>query len=191
MRPFVLAQRPAIAAIDAFLSPAERDALEDRGGDWAAIGRARPTHDETGFSWEMPIPGDPLLAAVCARVDAAVGVPDAFHDSLRFRRYGPGEHLPPRLDHDHADGHSLVLTALLVIDAPRLGGETHFPHAEGGPLFLPAVPGRLLWWWNVLPDGRPDPASVHAATPVVRGQKVTLTRFVYHPDSAPLPAALP
>jgi prolyl 4-hydroxylase len=182
-----LSDSPAVFAIDGFLSLAEREALEDRGGDWARIAAAGSKHDATGFSWELPIVGDALVEAVCARVDAAVGLSDAFHDTLRFRRYSPGEGHPAHLDHYRAIGHSLVLTAMLVLEAPRAGGETVFPHATGGPLAVVPVPGRLVWWWNVRADGRPDPASLHLGDGVRRGQKVTLTRFVYRPEGEALP----
>ncbi len=187
MRAVRLKSLPAVFVSDGSLSLAAREALQDRGGDWARIAAAGSKHDATGSSWELPIIGDAPVEAICARVDAVVGLSDALHDPLRFHRDSPGEGHPAHLDHDRAVGHALVLRAMLVLEAPRAGGETVFPHATGGPLAGVPVPGRLVWGWNVRADGRPDPASLHVGDGVRRGQKVTLTRFVYRSEGEALP----
>ncbi|MFM6830341.1 MAG: 2OG-Fe(II) oxygenase, partial [Novosphingobium sp.] len=42
---------------------------------------------------------------------------------------------------------------------------------------IPPQPGALLIWNNMKPDGTPNPNSMHAGMPVVRGTKYVLTKW--------------
>ena len=54
------------------------------------------------------------------------------------------------------------------------GGHTFFPEIEAA---IEPEPGVLLIWNNALPDGTPNEATLHAGTPVVKGQKYVLTKW--------------
>lgn len=134
-------------------------------------------HDDCGESLEADASHGPL-AVLARRIDAATGVPNGLPGTLRYRHYRPGEAHPPQHDHYRIGRLHLVLTAMIWLEAPTAGGETRFPAAG---VALPPVAGRLALWENCLADGRPDPASWHEALPVLAGDKITLTAFIYAP----------
>lgn len=149
-------------------------ALVGDGASWGA------QHDETGRHFELPIGAHPALGAINRRLDASLGFANAHAETLRFRRYGPGERHDPHLDcFDWGDGTSLVATAMVCLRAPEAGGETRFAAAGAGAVRLAPMAGRVAVWLNYLSDGRPDPASRHQSMPVLAGEKTTLTAFVY------------
>lgn len=135
-------------------------------------------HNFTGWSCELPVAGDPVLAAVAARIYATVGLRNELGRTLRFRRYAPGEYHPRHFDTYAVGDRLLVATAMLCLSAPEAGGETVFPAAAPALRLAPRV-GRLLAWRNVLADGGEDPAALHESLPVLAGAKTTLTAFIY------------
>jgi len=137
-------------------------------------------HDSTGFSFEMPIAGDPVLEQIDRRIEQLMGVADALSATFRFRRYQEGELHPPHTDVWDGEVGWLVGTAMLCVVAPEVGGSTDFVSAVP-PLSVPARVGRLAIWANHGPDGSPDDASLHLGSVVRAGEKITITRFVYRP----------
>jgi prolyl 4-hydroxylase len=172
---------PELYVVDDFLTPAEvfrvievasdRDALEARGVAWK--------HDETGFSFEMPIDGDPVLERIRARIQAASGLVDGLGTTFRFRHYGEREAHGLHLDAYRIGARDLAVTALVHLADTERGGATRFPKARPAPVEVAPRAGRLVLWWNVRADGTPDPASLHEGLPVVAGVKMTITEFVY------------
>jgi prolyl 4-hydroxylase len=177
---------PRLFVIDDFLTAAEivhvldvaadRDALERRGIAWK--------HDETGFSFEMPIDGDPVLEGIRARIAAVTGLVDRLGSSFRFRHYGEAEAHGPHLDTYRIAGNDLAVTALIHLVDTEAGGATRFPNARPEPVEVAPRAGRLVVWGNLRADGTPDPASLHEGLPVSAGAKMTLTEFVYVPSDA-------
>lgn len=132
--------------------------------------------DVTGRSAEVPLTLDPALSTLAARLEAEVGVPNAVGGTLRFREYLPGQGHPAHLDDYAVGGARLIATCVLNLDDVPAGGATVFPAAERR---VEPRAGRLAVWFDVLPDGRADPASLHRAEAVVSGRKRTLVWFVY------------
>jgi hypothetical protein len=54
------------------------------------------------------------------------------------------------------------------------GGMTDFTRVA---LSIPPCAGTMLLWNNALPDGTPNPWTMHAARPVVRGVKYVVTKW--------------
>lgn len=173
---------PRLYVARAFASTSELAHLADAGADTSAVlRRGLPTkHDETGFSFELPVGEDPLLAAVVARMYEVVGFDNDAGETVRYRRYGATERHPPHEDAFAIGGSVIVATAMLCVVAPERGGETRFPHADPPIAVAPHV-GQLLVWFNHLPNGRLDPRALHESLPVVAGEKVTITCFLYKP----------
>lgn len=144
-------------------------------------GEEIPTqHDSTGFSFELPIVGDPVLEEIDRRIQALMGVKDIAGMTFRFRRYRSGEAHPAHTDVWEMNGGWLVGTAMVCLEAPVSGGSTDFLSSVPR-VSVPARAGRLTIWANHRPDGLPDDASLHMGAAVLEGEKTTITRFVYRP----------
>lgn len=178
-----LAAEPAVYAVDGLVDAEELAALLQIAGEperALTIGD-EPRRDKTGLCFETPIEGEPLLETLRARLEQLLGYESGLGYTFRVRRYGPGNGHPPHLDCYGAEGFELLATAMLALQAPASGGETGFPRATPAPLRVPQREGRALIWYNHLPDGRPDPASLHVGEPVQEGEKVVLLFFFYAP----------
>ncbi len=175
-----LSVAPHVEVLDAFASDAELRAVLARAEPevvdqqgWAAKA------DETGFSFEMPVPGDGLLEEIHRRMAAALEIAGAHPpESFRFRRYRPGEGHPPHCDHFQIGASWLVGTAMLCLTGAHAGGETEFPLASP-PLSVASKPGRLLYWKNHRADGVADELALHEGREVIAGTKTTVTWFIY------------
>jgi hypothetical protein len=181
-----VSEMPRVWVADGFVDEVEAAAVLDHvpeeNSDRARTLNAK--RDETGFSFEWPIDGDPVLEKLRDRVTALLGMPNALGETFRFRRYRPDDGHPPHLDCYEVSGHSLVFTALMHLEESVEGGETVFPESAEGPLTIAPQRGRLVLWANHLPNGQRDPLSNHEGARLVRGSKTTLTWFVYAPAHA-------
>jgi hypothetical protein len=132
---------------------------------------------------ELSLDAHPVLGALGARIVDRVGRSRQLHQpSFRFRRYRPGDAHPAHRDHFEVEGAWLLVTAMVVLQAPVAGGATRFDLAVPA-VRVPAVAGRLILWCNHLRDGAPDRLAVHEGEPVIDGEKATLTRFLYGPPA--------
>lgn len=176
-----LSDTPRVYAADGFVTPSEADHVLACAfdGDWLAARNLRPRHGSTGYSFEMPVPGDPVLARLTRRLTEITGLKNRQGATMRFRRYAPGEAHGGHTDSYEIDGATLVATALICLTDVAGGGETVFPHATPAPLAVTPKRRRLVFWYNHRPDGAPDPRSWHEGSPVTAGEKATLTSFIY------------
>ena len=140
-------------------------------------------HDSSGLSFEFVVEHVPAALELNQRVFSLLGIGNVYADTLRYRRYLPGESHPPHCDHFEIDGCELVATALLHLSDAVVGGETRFLDASPSPVAVSPKRGRLVAWFNHGDDGAPDPNSRHDGAPVVKGVKATLTQFLYQPRS--------
>ena len=186
LKPRRLRRTPSVYVLDEFASDAEMAHILALAGNERLLAErgVETRHDETGVSCELPVTGDTVLETLCRRIYDALGLTNEQGATLRFRRYGPGESHPLHQDTYRVGESHLLATAMLYLMNTAAGGETHFPQAQPGPLRLKPRRGRLAVWFNHEPDGRPDDASLHEGLPVLRGEKATLTNFIYQPLAA-------
>ena len=177
---------PRVWVADGFLGEDEAETLLAQApAEHSEEARAlRAKSDRTGFSFEWPIDGNPLLQSLRERITDLLGVKNELPETFRFRHYRPDDGHPPHLDCYEIEENALVFTALMHLEDADEGGETRFPETDEGPLAVAPRKGRLVVWGNHLPDGRQDTHSIHEGTRLVRGSKTTLTWFVYAPASA-------
>lgn len=182
------AQQPALQVADGFATAEECAAVLARFGDGAWVEAHADFHgwDAHGFVAEVEASQDPALDALCRRMEAQIGRPSAGRRTLRLRYYQEGQGHPLHCDAYEIEGLQLQVTALLYLMDTEAGGETRFPQARPAPVSVAPRLGRVVVWTSTLPDGRPDPASVHDAAPVIRGAKAALLGFVYGPPPEPL-----
>ena len=142
------------------------------------------TSDGTAFGVTME---DPVVAALNRRIASLSGTPSENGEPLQLLRYRAGAEYKPHLDAlPPGSGNQRILTVIVYLTQDYEGGETVFPRS--GLSFRGGI-GDALMFANVLPDGQPDPLSVHAGLPVATGVKTIATRWIRErPFTFPAPA---
>ncbi|MEC7947031.1 MAG: 2OG-Fe(II) oxygenase [Myxococcota bacterium] len=181
----VLSEEPWVVVVDDYLPRSERNALVR-----AAVTRLQSPLLDTGaiesdaavrsgrVAW-IHHDHAPRIRALADRIAKFVRIPLVNAESFQVVRYGPGHEYRPHFDGydmsssigqaNAARGGQRIVTALLYLSAPAIGGATGFPALD---MDVEAVPGRLLLFWNVGQDIRtPHPRARHAGNPVEVGEK--------------------
>jgi len=126
-----------------------------------------------------------LNLLIQARIGAAAAAPVDHMEAFAVLNYAPGEeasehhdYLDPAVPAYAAELQRLgqrTATALLYLNDDYTGGETDFPELG---LKHRGQAGDALLFFNVDPDGRPDPRTLHAGRPPTSGQKWVLSQFI-------------
>ena len=96
---------------------------------------------------------------------------------LQCGNYGIGGYYGPHPDFFQYDSNdpfkytpliNRISTVMTVMEAPDAGGATAFPYI--GQVVFPET-GSAVMWFNTLPSAEPDEETIHAACPVLLGQK--------------------
>ena len=127
---------------------------------------------------------DPTVAEVDDRICALLGFPPRSGEPLQGQRYAPGQEFKPHTDTFEPGGYDFYVhtadagqrtwTAMIYLNVPETGGATRF---KAIAKTIQPEPGKLLAWNNLLPDGRPNPATLHQGMKVRRGTKYILTKW--------------
>ena len=127
---------------------------------------------------------DPVVGAVDGKLSALLGLPLDASEPIQGQRYAPGQEFKPHTDTFEPGGFDFYLhtaergqrtwTAMIYLNTPEGGGATRFKSI--GKTIQPET-GKLLAWNNLLPDGRPNPATLHQGMKVRRGTKYILTKW--------------
>ena len=128
--------------------------------------------------------GDPVVAEVERRIGDLLGLPLDHGEPLQGQRYAPGQEFRPHTDTFNPGGYDFLVhterggqrswTAMIYLNEPEDGGATRFKII--GKTVHPEA-GKLLTWNNLLPDGAPNPATLHQGMKVRRGTKYVLTKW--------------
>jgi prolyl 4-hydroxylase len=127
---------------------------------------------------------DPVVGEVDRKIADLLGLELAASEPLQGQRYAPGQEFKPHTDTFEPGGYDFLVhtadsgqrtwTAMIYLNEPDEGGATRFKTI--GKTIQPAI-GKLLAWNNLLPDGRPNPATLHQGMKVRRGTKYVLTKW--------------
>ena len=160
-----------IERIDAKRRPSE---IADDIGD-----AAFRTSETCDLDWH-----DPVIAAVDRKIADLLGLALDLSEPLQGQRYAPGQEFKPHTDTFEPGGYDFYVhtadsgqrtwTAMIYLNEPDDGGATRFKTI--GKTVQPET-GKLLAWNNLLPDGRPNPATLHQGMKVRRGTKYVLTKW--------------
>ena len=153
------------------------------------VARPSPTYNNntdggrTSYTGDVD-PRDPFIGMLQRRIDDLLGMDPALGETLQGQRYAVGQEFKHHYDyfvakHEYWDderkrGGQRSWTAMGYLNAVEDGGATDFPKIS---LSIPPQAGVLLMWNNMLPDGRPNPRTIHAGAPVLRGVKYVLTKW--------------
>lgn len=187
-----LAARPHVKQVDGLLSADECRLLiacarpQLRASQAVDPDTGQPLRIQLRTSFDAPI--DPIgedfaLRCVQLRIATAARTPLAHAEHLTVLRYAPGQEYRPHRDYvppasiarDHPEAGNRARTICVYLNNVESGGATDFPHAA---VTVQPVPGRAVVFDNLLADGTPDVDSLHAGTPVVRGEKWLATLWL-------------
>jgi prolyl 4-hydroxylase len=125
-----------------------------------------------------------LVASVDRRIADLLGLDLGASEPLQGQRYAPGQEFKPHTDtfepggYDYyvhtADSGQRTWTAMVYLNVPDDGGATRFKTI--GKTIQPET-GKLVTWNNLLPDGTPNPATLHQGMKVRRGVKYIITKW--------------
>lgn len=137
----------------------------------------------TSFSGDMD-GNDPFIRSLHRRMDDLLGVEENFGETLQGQRYQVGQEFRPHHDWfdttqeywtpEVAQGGQRAWTLMAYLNNVEEGGNTDFPRAD---VSIPPQAGTLIMWSNALANGKPNPDTLHAGTPVRKGVKYVVTRW--------------
>jgi prolyl 4-hydroxylase len=137
------------------------------------------TSETCDLDWHIPVVGE-----VDRKIAELLGLSLAASEPLQGQRYAPGQEFKPHTDTFEPGGYDFLVhtadsgqrtwTAMIYLNEPEDGGATRFKTI--GKTVQPEA-GKLLAWNNLLPDGRPNPATLHQGMKVRRGTKYVLTKW--------------
>lgn len=141
--------------------------------------------------------GDPVVAALDARLAELTGIDPACGEPLQGQRYDAGQQFKDHTDYFEPMGidyepHTRVSgqrtwTAMLYLNSVEAGGATRFASIER--TYQPER-GKLLLWCNLTPEGQPNPWTLHHAMKVRKGRKYVITKW-YRERPWPWPNGAP
>lgn len=127
---------------------------------------------------------DAVVRALEHRLSHFTGIAPDRGEAAQGQRYRCGQYFREHCDwfdtsarywhREQRCGGQRSWTAMVYLNAVDEGGGTEFPHFN---LNISPARGSLLLWNNALPDGTPNPLTMHAARPVVRGVKYVITKW--------------
>ena len=125
-----------------------------------------------------------LVRPIDESIAALLGVPPENGETMQGQRYAPGQQFRAHHDYFHEgesywprmreSGGQRTWTAMVYLNDVTGGGATWFPQAG---LRVKPRRGLLLAWNNMMPDGRPNTATLHEGMPVVEGVKYIVTKW--------------
>lgn len=128
--------------------------------------------------------GDPLVAAIDARLCDLAGIDRAFGEPLQGQRYEAGQEFKFHTDYFEPGGAGFIehctvsgqrtWTMMVYLNEPQAGGGTRFKST--GKIIKPHT-GRLVAWDNLTPDGFVNPATLHHGMKVRQGRKYVVTKW--------------
>lgn len=126
-----------------------------------------------------------LIATIEQRIAKLVGWPIDHAEGMQVLRYQTGgeyrahyDYFDPQLAGSQrhlAEGGQRVGTVLMYLSDVETGGGTRFPDIQ---LEVRPRKGSAVYFASVHPSGNPDPQSLHAGVPVVRGVKYAATKWL-------------
>ncbi|TIX51877.1 prolyl hydroxylase family protein [Alteraurantiacibacter aquimixticola] len=137
----------------------------------------------TSYSGDVD-PTDPFIRKLNRRLNDLMGVYPEWGETIQGQRYLPGQEFKPHHDWFHPNtsywdfemgrGGQRAYTAMAFLNDVEEGGTTDFTDLE---MSIEPKPGALLLWNNADKDGLPNPHTIHAGRPVVKGVKYIFTKW--------------
>jgi len=132
---------------------------------------------------------DRVNLQVEAKINSLTGIRPTQGETIQGQRYAVGQQFKPHHDffyksepywpEQEKSGGQRTWTAMVFLNTPEAGGQTHFPQAN---VRVTPRAGNLLLWNNLDEFGEPNPYSLHTGTPVDSGVKYVITKWYRERD---------
>ncbi|KAG2629703.1 probable prolyl 4-hydroxylase 3 [Panicum virgatum] len=138
---------------------------------------------------------DQVVRRIERRIADYTSIPLENGEGLQVLHYQVGQKFDPHFDYTEngyvtKNGGPRQATLIMYLSDVEDGGETVFPsamaksgssHGGRGKRGLSVKPkmGDALLFWSMRPDGSSDPKSRHGASPVIRGDKWSATKWMH------------
>jgi prolyl 4-hydroxylase len=121
---------------------------------------------------------DGPVSVALRQVARIAGEPPEHAEPLGVLRYGPGQEYRPHYDYYNDDQHEAqrTTTVFVYLNQVSEGGGTEFPRL--GVVVEPER-GKAVKFLNCDVSGRPNPETLHAGLPVIRGEKWLATLWFW------------
>ena len=112
------------------------------------------------------------------RIARIAGAPVSHAEPLGVLRYGLGQEYRPHYDYYSDDRHQAqrVATVFVYLNSVEEGGGTDFPHIG---MTVEPERGKAVKFLNCDASGQPNPETLHAGLPVIRGEKWLATLWFW------------
>lgn len=126
---------------------------------------------------------DPVTERIDRRICEAMQIDPALAEPTQAQRYDVGDEFKAHTDYFEAyelerfstpDWGQRSWTFMIYLNEPAEGGETAFMNLG---LSIKPRAGRAVIWNNLLPDGQPNPDTLHHGMPVKAGTKAIITKW--------------
>eukprot|EP00316_Scyphosphaera_apsteinii_P000268 CAMPEP_0119331566 /NCGR_PEP_ID=MMETSP1333-20130426/80828_1 /TAXON_ID=418940 /ORGANISM="Scyphosphaera apsteinii, Strain RCC1455" /LENGTH=1014 /DNA_ID=CAMNT_0007341197 /DNA_START=36 /DNA_END=3080 /DNA_ORIENTATION=+ len=108
-------------------------------------------------------------------------------EPIQLVHYASGQRYDAHYDWGVGSASTRFATVLIYLNIPQEGGLTAFPKATTSePLAVHPGLGGAILFYNILQDGNPDRDSLHAALPVIEGEKWLANVWVWDPERGDL-----
>ncbi|KAI1902941.1 hypothetical protein AGOR_G00021480 [Albula goreensis] len=124
---------------------------------------------------------DPVVSRVNQRIADVTGLDTKMAEMLQVANYGIGGQYEPHYDSklaNDAEFHKLggrIATTLIYMTDVNVGGATVFPSIGAA---LQPIKGSAVFWYNLLQNGEEDGRTLHAACPVMAGNKWVSNKWI-------------
>lgn len=176
--------QPRVATCRQFLTGAECDYLVDAGTPYLEPSVVvdpqtqklipHPVRRSQGAMFGV-FNEDLVVNAINRRIAALSASAYEQGEPLQLLHYRRGDEYRPHLDALPNEQNQRVMTVIIYLTDNYDGGETRFVRTG---FSFKGRKGDALLFANVLPDGRPDPLSLHCGLPVGEGTKIIATRWI-------------
>jgi len=126
----------------------------------------------------------PVALNLDDKICRTLGIRTEYSEGVQAQRYDAGQQFKPHWDHYHPGTErynryagvrgNRTWTFMVYLNEGMEGGGTYFTEID---LRITPKLGMALFWNNLMPDGSPNPATMHCGEPVISGHKVIITKW--------------
>ncbi|KAM9019594.1 prolyl 4-hydroxylase subunit alpha-3 [Ara ararauna] len=188
----VVQTQPYVALYHDFISDAEAETIKGLAGPWlqrsvvASGEKQQKAEYRISKSAWLKDTADPVVRALEQRIGAVTGLDlrPPYAEYLQVVNYGLGGHYEPHFDHATSGKSPLyrlksgnrIATVMIYLSAVEAGGSTAFIAAN---FSVPVLKNAALFWWNLRRNGAGAGDTLHAACPVLAGDKWVANKWIH------------